>query len=315
MVPAPVAPSRTQPARGRGQDAKGRDHAIRCRGQAIKGRVQPARGSPRGGGQSGGAPPYFYAFLVRPEAELSDVVITGIVPIFCRYVSNLFNLGSTYSYVSSYFASYLVMHHDSLSAPVYVSTPMGDSIVVDRVYRSCVVSIERLKIKVDLILLDMEDFDVALGMDWMSPYHVILDYHAKTVTLTMPGLPQLEWRGTPSHSTSWVISYVKTCCMVEKRCLAYLSYICDPSTEVPSMDSVPIVREFLEVFLVDLLGMPPDRDINFCIDLAPGTQSISISPYHMTQPELKELNEQLQDLLDKGFIRPSISPWGAPCYS
>ncbi|XP_070008291.1 uncharacterized protein, partial [Nicotiana sylvestris] len=140
-----------------------------------------------------------------------------------------------------------------------------------------------------LLLLDMVDFDVILGMDWLSPYHAILDCHAKTVTLALPDLPPRR--------------------MVEKGCLAYLAYVRDSSAEAPSIDSVPVVREFPEVFPSDLPGMPPDRDINFCIDLAPGTQPISIPPYHMAPPELKELKEQLQDLLEKGFIRPSVSPW------
>ncbi|XP_070020399.1 uncharacterized protein [Nicotiana sylvestris] len=157
----------------------------------------------------------------------------------------------------------------------------------------------------------MVDFDVILGMDWLSLYHVILDCHAKTVTLALPDLPHLEWRGTPGHSTHSVISYVKARCMVVKRCLAYLAFVRDSSIEVPSIDSVLVVREFLEVFPLDLLGMPPDRDIDFCIDLAPSTQPISIPPYRMAPPELKELKEQLQEFLGKGFIRPSISPWGA----
>ncbi|XP_070013714.1 uncharacterized protein [Nicotiana sylvestris] len=185
---------------------------------------------------------------------------------------------------------------------------VGDSIIVDRVYRSFVVIIGGLESRVDLLLLDMVDFDVILGMDWLSPYHAILDYHAKTVTLALSGLPQLEWRGTPGHSTSRVISYMKARRMVEKVCLGYLAYVCDSSTEVPSMDSVPVLHEFPEVFPADLRGMPPDRDIDFCIDVAPGTQPISISPYRVAPPELKELKEQLQDLLDKGFIRPSVSP-------
>ncbi|XP_019244257.1 PREDICTED: uncharacterized protein LOC109224125, partial [Nicotiana attenuata] len=134
-------------------------------------------------------------------------------------------------------------------------------------------------------LLDMVDFDVIMGMDWLSPYHAILDCHAKTV-----------------------ISYMKARRMVEKGCLAYVR---DSSAQVPSMDSVPVVREFPEVFPADLSGMPPDTDIDFFIDLAPGTQPISIPPYRMAPPELKELKDQLQDLLDKGFIRPSVSPWVA----
>ncbi|XP_070040613.1 uncharacterized protein [Nicotiana tomentosiformis] len=153
---------------------------------------------------------------------------------------------------------------------------------------------------------------VITGMDWLLPYHAILDCHAKMVTLAMMELHQLEWKGTPGHSTSRVISYMKAWRMVEKGCLAYLAYIHDSSEDVPSMDSVPVVREFPEVFPADLPGMPPDRDIDFCIDLAPGTHSISIPSYRIALTELKELNEQLQDFLDPGFIRPRVSSWGAP---
>ena len=73
-----------------------------------------------------------------------------------------------------------------------------------------------------------------------------------------------------------------------------------------------MVQEFLDVFPSDLSGVSPDRDINFAIDLEPGTKPISIPPYRMAPAELKELKDQLQDLLSKGFIRPSVSPWGAP---
>ncbi|XP_070040612.1 uncharacterized protein [Nicotiana tomentosiformis] len=149
-------------------------------------------------------------------------------------------------------------------------------------------------------------------MDWLSPYHAILDCHAKTVTLALLGLPRLELRGNLGHSASKVISYVKARHMVEKGRLDYLVYIRDSSTEVPSKDSISVVCDFPEVFPADLSRMPPDRDIDFYIDLASGTKPISIPPYRMAPPELKELKEQLQDLLDKGFIRPSVSPRGAP---
>ncbi|XP_070029254.1 uncharacterized protein [Nicotiana sylvestris] len=173
---------------------------------------------------------------------------------------------------------------------------VGDSIVVDHVYRSCVVIIGGFETSVDLLLIDMVNFDVILGMDWLLPYHAILDSHTKIVTLPLLGLPQLEWRGTPGHSASSVISYMKARRMVEKGCLAYLAY----------------VREYPDVFHADLPGMPPDRDIDFCIALALGTQPISISQYCMAPLELKKLKEKLQYFLDKGFIRPSVSPWGAP---
>ncbi|XP_070003054.1 uncharacterized protein [Nicotiana sylvestris] len=95
--------------------------------------------------------------------------------------------------------------------------------------------------------------------------------------------------------------------LVEKGCLAYLGYVWDTISESPTFDSVPVVREFADVFPSDLPGMPPDCDIDFCIDLVPGTQPISIPPYIMAPKDIKELKEQLEELLAKGFMRPSVS--------
>ena len=72
-----------------------------------------------------------------------------------------------------------------------------------------------------------------------------------------------------------------------------------------------MAKEFPDVFLEDLLGLPPDREDEFVIDLVPGTAPISKPPYRMAPLELEELKKQIQELLDKGFIRPSVSPWGA----
>ncbi|XP_075096500.1 uncharacterized protein LOC107804935 [Nicotiana tabacum] len=293
MVQAPDVPQPAQPARGGGRGVRGGGRGPRGGAQAARGGGQPATGRPRKVVQGGGAQPRCYALPARPQTESSDAVITGTILVCDRDDSVLFDPGSTYSYVSSYFAAYLVMPSDSLSILVYVSTPVGDSIVVDRVHRSCIVVFGGLKTRVDLLLLDMVDFDVILGMDWLSPYHAILDYHAKTMTLAIPSLPHLEWRGTPSHSTQSVISYVKARRMVEKGCLAYLAYVRDSSAEVPYIDSMPVVREFPEVFPSDLPGMLLDRDIDFCIDLALATRPISIPSYRMAPPELKELKKQL----------------------
>ncbi|XP_070014130.1 uncharacterized protein [Nicotiana sylvestris] len=250
MVLALVAPLPTQPSRGRGQTTRGG-------GQAVRGGGQPVRGRPRGGGQIGGAQPRCYVFPAIPEAKSFDAVIIGSVMVFHRDASVLFDPSSTYSYVLSYFNSYLDMSCDSLSTPIYVSMPIGDSIMVDQVYHACFVTIRSCETRVDLLFLNMMDFDVILGMDWLSPYHATLDCHAKIMTLAMLGLPRLEWRRTLGHSTTKSISYVMARRMDEKRCLVYLAYICDSSAEVLSMDSVPVVREFPEVFLTDLLGIPP----------------------------------------------------------
>ncbi|XP_070022803.1 uncharacterized protein [Nicotiana sylvestris] len=135
---------------------------------------------------------------------------------------------------------------------------------------------------------------IITGMDWLSPHYAILDYHAKTVTLAMPGLPWLERRGTLNYTPSRVISFLKAQRMVEKGCDVYLAYVRDVSIDTPIIESVPVVRDYPDVFPVDLPGMPPGSDIDFDIDLLPGTQPISIPPYRMASCELKDLKEQLQ---------------------
>jgi hypothetical protein len=81
--------------------------------------------------------------------------------------------------------------------------------------------------------------------------------------------------------------------------------------EAKSIEDVPVVQEYSDVFPEEPLGMPPDRDIEFVIDLIPGTSPIAKRPYRMAAPEFAELKKQLRELQRSGFIRPSSSPWGA----
>nr|GFD05268.1 retrotransposon protein, putative, Ty3-gypsy subclass [Tanacetum cinerariifolium] len=86
----------------------------------------------------------------------------------------------------------------------------------------------------------------------------------------------------------------------------------DTTSDVPSIHDQPIVSEFPDVFPDELPGLPPVREVEFSIELIPGAEPISKAPYRMDPIELKELKDQLQELLERGFIRPSVSPWGAP---
>ncbi|XP_069152746.1 uncharacterized protein [Solanum lycopersicum] len=138
------------------------------------------------------------------------------------------------------------------------------------------------------------------------------DCNAKTVTLAKPGTKPLVWEGDYISTPVHIISFHRAKRIVSKGCLAFLAHLRDDTSQVPLIESVSIVREFLDVFPADLLGIPPDRNIDFCIDLEPNTRPISIPPYRMTPAELRELKAQLQELLGKGFIRPSASPWDAP---
>ncbi|XP_070045746.1 uncharacterized protein [Nicotiana tomentosiformis] len=144
-----------------------------------RGGGQAGRGRPRGGGQSatvqsdGGqpanAPTRFYVFPSRPDALASDSVITGTISVCGRDASVLFDPGSTYSYVSSPFVHFLDIPRESLDTPVHVSTPVGDYVVVDRIYQSSMVTLSGYETRADLLLLDMIDFEVILA--WTGYLH------------------------------------------------------------------------------------------------------------------------------------------------
>ncbi|WMV45761.1 hypothetical protein MTR67_039146 [Solanum verrucosum] len=158
----------------------------------------------------------------------------------------------------------------------------------------------------------MLDFDVILGMGWLHSCYASIDCRTRLIKFKFPNEPILEWKGGNSMPKGRVISCLKARKMIFKGFLYHLVRVRDVDFQTPSLEPVPIVKEFSEVFLDDLPGIPPEREIDFGIDLLPNTQPIFIPPYRLAPVELKELKEQLEDLLDKRFIRPSISPWGAP---
>ena len=112
-------------------------------------------------------------------------------------------------------------------------------------------------------------------------------------------------------STS-LISVMQANKMLRKACQGYLVYAIESANSEMKLAKVPVVNEFFDVFPGDLPGLPPDREIEFEIELAPGIEPISIAPYRMAPVELKELEVQMEELLSKGFVKTSTSPWGAP---
>nr|CAN81227.1 hypothetical protein VITISV_038888 [Vitis vinifera] len=144
---------------------------------------------------------------------------------------------------------------DIMDFDLFVATPLGDFVVVNKILRNCCVMIGYREMTVDLVLLNLQDFDVILGMDW-------------------------------------------------KCCQGFLAYVVNEENDL-KLEDILIVTNYLDVFPEHLPDLPPKRKVEFTIDLALGTTSISKTPYRMAPMELKELKIQLQELLDKGFIRPS----------
>jgi hypothetical protein len=124
---------------------------------------------------------------------------------------------------------------------------------------------------------------------------VLIDCAKKSIKLTTPNGKELEFVTEPVVTTKGVANHAKVNQM-----------------DASQGSEVPMVNEFPDVFPEELPGMPPDRDIEFVIELKPGTTPIYKTPFRMTTRELGELKELIKELLEEGFIRPSSSPWGAP---
>ena len=135
----------------------------------------------------------------------------------------------------------------------------------------------------------MTDFDVIMGMDWLASCYAKVDCQKKVVQFHFPGEAMLEWSGHIATPRGKFISYLKARKMIRKGCLYHLVRVHDLEAESPTLQSVPVVNEFPDVFPNELPGLPPKREVEFTIDLLPDTQPISIPPYRMSLSELKEL--------------------------
>ncbi|KAM1650071.1 hypothetical protein ACFXTN_002825 [Malus domestica] len=190
--------------------------------------------------------------------------------------------------------------------------PRGDKCYVDSVYPRCPVMVDGVVMQANLIPLDIMDIDVILGADWLHFNRAHIDCYGKYVTFYRPGLPEVTFVGERSRVRHGVISAMRAKKLLSKGCQGYLTHVVLNDVVPSSVEEVGVVRCYPDVFPDDLPGLPPDRDVEFSIDLLPGTYPISLTPYRMALVELRELKIQLQELTNKGFIQPSTSPWGAP---
>ena len=302
---SPTPEMSTQRSSGKGFPRRGAS-AVASRGGCGRG-----RGSAPGMQTKTRTQARVYA-VTQQDADAAPDVVTGIISILDHDAYTLVDLGATHSFASRPFLDRFQIETQPLEGRMRVSLPAGDPLFPDRVVRDSRVLIGGQEFPADLVALDMRDFDVVLGMDWLSRHRATLDCYIKEVKLYRPGKLEVKFRRIRKELFSSMISALEAQRMLRKGCQGYLAYVVETGKEGTLVDEIPVVREFLDVFPDDIAGFPPEREVEFTIDLIPGTELISIPPYRMAPAELRELKAQLEELLSKGFIRQSISPWGAP---
>jgi hypothetical protein len=216
-------------------------------------------------------------------------VMTGIFFVLNYPAIILFDSGASHSFISTKFSAKCQLPFHHTNGVITISTP-GGRVATYQINRQVPIKFGSLMIRTTLLILGLDSVDIILGTDWLSRHQAVLDITARAIEIHSP---------TCGETTLYLPNQGCT------RSCAFTMI------ESP-IEKIPVVCDYPDVFPDELPGMPPNRDIEFAIELQPGTAPISKRPYRMPPTELAELKKQLQELLDKGFIRPSTSPWRCP---
>jgi hypothetical protein len=228
-------------------------------------------------------------FTTMTDIPEGAPVMTGIFIVLNYPAIILFDSGASHSFISAKFSAKCQLPFHPINRGITIST-LGGRVATYQINRQVPIKFGSLVIRTTLIILGLDSVDIILGADWLTRHQAVLDIAARAIEIHSPAYGD-------------TVLYLP-----DQGCTRSCAFV---MIESP-VEKIPVVCNYPDVFPDELPGMPPDRDIEFAIELQPGTAPISKRPYRMPPAELAELKKQLQELLDKGFIRPSTSPWGCP---
>ncbi|GKA50864.1 putative reverse transcriptase domain-containing protein [Tanacetum coccineum] len=258
-------------------------------------------------------------YVVGNAGANPDNVVAGTFLLNNRYAYILFDTGADRSFVSTTFSSQIDITPSTLDHYYDVELADGRIIGLNTILKGCTLNFLNHQFHINLMPVELGSFDAIIGMDWLAKYQAVIVCAEKIVripwrnkTLIIHGDGSTQGNVTRLN----IISCTKAQKYMEKGFPIFLAHITakevEDKSEKKRLEDVPIVQDFPEVFPEDLPGLPPTRQVEFQIDLVPGAAPVARAPYRLAPSEMKELSEQLKELSDKGFIRPSSSPWGAP---
>ncbi|GJT12791.1 putative reverse transcriptase domain-containing protein [Tanacetum coccineum] len=199
---------------------------------------------------------------------------------------------------------------DKLDVSYKVELADGKVVSTNTVLRGCTLNLVNHLFEIDLMPIELGTFDVIIGMDWLAERDAVIVCGKKVVCIPC-GNKTLIVEGDKGPSRLKVISCIKARKYIERGCQMFVAHVTEKKSKEKRLEDVPVIHDFPEVFPDDLPGLPPPRQVEFRIDLVPGAAPVARAPYRLAPSEMKELSVQLQELLEKGFIRPSSLSWGA----
>ena len=187
--------------------------------------------------------------MTSGEAQANPDIVIGIMIVFDTPARVLFDTRSIQSFVSTTFALHANRELVLLKNKLIVNTTLGEQILRTLIFKGCETVVGRIVLKANLIPLEMFDFDVILGMDWLSNHRASMDCFTKKIVFKKPGYPELEFKGDRRILPTCVISALEVKRLLHKECKTYLAHVIDKSSSEVTMESMPIVCEFLMCFL------------------------------------------------------------------
>ncbi|GKB12349.1 putative reverse transcriptase domain-containing protein, partial [Tanacetum coccineum] len=221
------------------------------------------------------------AYAIKDAEPQGLNVVTSTFLLNNRYASVLFDSGSNRSFVDTRFSSMLDIDPVKINTSYEVELSDRRVVSTNTVLKGCNLNLVNHIFKIDLMSIELGTFDVIIGMDWLVKHDAVIIYSEKVVRI-------------PYENETLTVE------VIEKK------------SKEKHLEDVPVIRDFPKVFPDDLPGLPPPRQVEFQIDLAPVAAPVARALYRLAPSEMRELSEQLQELLEKDFIHSSSSPWGAP---
>ncbi|XP_020409514.1 uncharacterized protein LOC18781549, partial [Prunus persica] len=253
----------------------GTEGKTQFRGASSSGGIQTSVAS-RGGSQQQGRGGRARAtgrvyHMSQQQAQPSPDVVTGMLSVFGTPARVLIDSGATHSFVTPSVARNADVRQSALRDELAISVPTGEIFYVGTVYSDSAILVRDVCLEADLIPLEMVGLDVILGMDWLVKHHAAVDCFRKEVILRSLGRPEVTFYGERRVLPSSLISVMMATRLLRKGCSGYVAYIVDSRTQELKFEDIPVVRDFPDVFPDDLPGLPSHREIEFTIELMPGT--------------------------------------------